>query len=193
MARRARRPLPHSPLIRPARRDDSELIRRIYNEAVRTTTATFDTEPRTASAQRTWLGEHDPRHPVFVAQFKNTVVGWASLSPWSDRNAYRNTAETSVYVASRWRGRGVGRALLSAILAKARQSGLHTIIARIAVGNPASRALHLSAGFTPVGVMHEVGYKFDRLLDVELLELRMSHASQGSTDIASEEPARPSS
>lgn len=146
----------------------------IYNEAVQTTTATFDTEPRSVEEQRNWMAEHDARHPVLVAEYQGRIVGWIALSPWSDRRAYDRTAEISVYVRADWRGKGVGRHLMSQVLELARASGLHTILARVAEGNPASRRLHAGAGFSSVGVMHEVGHKFGRFLDVELLELRLA-------------------
>jgi L-amino acid N-acyltransferase len=164
--------------LRPALVADAERMREIYNDAVRETTATFDTEPRSLSDQVAWFEQHDVRHPVIVALLGDTVVGWASLSPWSERRAYDGTAEISVYVGAEWRRRGVGRALVAEILAAGARCRLHTILARVAEGNPVSRGLHLSAGFTPVGVMHEVGYKFDRYLDVELLELRLSADSE---------------
>lgn len=173
-------PTPIPPTIRRARKDDAGAIRKIYNEAVRTTTATFDTEPRSFSNQLAWLAEHDARHPVLVAELDHVVVGWASLSPWSDRRAYDGTAETSVYVGGAWRGRGVGRALLSRLLSEAARCKFHTLLARIAVGNPVSRTLHVSAGFSSVGVMHEVGYKFHQLLDVELLELSLETDGEDS-------------
>lgn len=161
-------------LIRPARAGDAEGMRAIYNHAVRTTTATFDTTPRSRADQVKWLESHDVRHPVLVATAGSRSIGWASLSPWSERRAYDGTAETSVYVAAAWRGRGVGRTLLSRLLSAAARVGFHTILARIAEGNPVSRRLHLSAGFSVVGVMHEVGFKFGDFLDVELLELALS-------------------
>jgi L-amino acid N-acyltransferase len=168
-------------------------MREIYNEAVRTTTATFDTEPRSLSAQLAWFSEHDARHPVLVAELARSIVGWASLSPWSDRKAYDATAEISVYVGSEWRGRGMGRALVSAILTEATRCNFHSILARVAVGNPVSRALHVSAGFESVGVMHEVGYKFNRFLDVELLELRLKPLPEHSKNPRPETRPRPSS
>jgi L-amino acid N-acyltransferase len=163
--------------LRPAGISDAERLRDIYNEAVRETTATFDTEPRSLEDQVSWLEGHDDRHPVLAALLDNVVVGWASLSPWSERCAYEGTAEISVYVGSEWRRRGVGRALVQETLRAGARCRLHTILARIAEGNPVSRRLHLSAGFTPVGVMHQVGYKFGRYLDVELLELSLAPVS----------------
>jgi L-amino acid N-acyltransferase len=165
------------PRIRPALPTDVGAIAAIYNEAVRTTTATFDTEPRSVEDQASWLAHHTPQQPVLVAQINGEVVGWACLSPWSERRAYAGTSEISVYVASRWRGRGIGRHLVAEVRAKAILLGLHSILARIAEGNPVSRHLHTSAGFRPVGVMREVGFKFGRLLDVELLQLMLPDES----------------
>jgi L-amino acid N-acyltransferase len=172
MAVRARRTSNH-PSIREARPTDVEAIATIYNEAVRTTTATFDTEPRSIEDQRAWLAHHDSQHPVLVAEVDGEVIGWVSLSPWSERRAYAATSELSVYVASPWRGRGIGRQLIAEIQARAVALGMHTILARIAEGNPASRQLHTSAGFSTVGIMREVGRKFGRVLDVELMQLML--------------------
>src|SRR5438093_1274607 len=85
---------------------DLQAITDIYNEAILTTTATFDTEPKTVDERRAWLGSHDPRHPILVAVVNGEVVGWASISKWSERPAYADTAETSFYVKAEHRGRG---------------------------------------------------------------------------------------
>jgi L-amino acid N-acyltransferase YncA len=143
----------------------------IYNQAVKTTTATFDTEARSVEDQLAKLRHRSPHHPVLVAVHSDAVVGWASLSPWSERRAYDGTAEVSIYIAEEWRGRGVGRRLLRELLRRASRAGLHTILARIAEGNPASRGLHASAGFESVGVMREVGFKFGHHVDVEVMQL----------------------
>ncbi len=160
--------------IRRATEADCPSIADIYNDAVRTTTATFDTDPRSVQDQVDWLRGHDMRHPVLVAEDRGTVVGWASLSPWSDRKAYADTAEVSVYVRPPSRGRGVARRLLTALVADGEHEGLHVLLARIADGNAVSRRLHEALGFRSVGVMHEVGYKFGRRIDVELYELILS-------------------
>ena len=78
----------------------------IYNDAVARTTGTFDTEPKTLDQQREWFDRHGASHPVLVAEEAGRVVGWASLSPWSDRCAYARTAEVSVYVDESSRGGG---------------------------------------------------------------------------------------
>jgi len=120
--------------------------------------------------QRRWWAEHARPWSVFVADRAGDVVGWASLSRWSDRPGYRRTGEVSIYVRSDARGRGVGRALIEQLVASGAQAGLHTLLARIADGNAASVRLHTRQGFVLVGVLHEVGYKFDRWIDVQMLQ-----------------------
>jgi phosphinothricin acetyltransferase len=156
--------------IRPASEADSPRIGEIYNDAVRTTVATFDTEPRSAAEQTAWWRHHGERYPVLVAVDQDAIVGWAALSPWSERPAYAATAEDSVYVDATFRGQGIGRALLGALLEPAGSSGFHTLLARVAEGNPASLSLHAAFGFREVGVMREVGFKFGRWVDVHLLQ-----------------------
>ncbi len=156
--------------IRTAIPEDLSAITEIYNEAILTTTATFDTEPKTIDERRTWFDSHDPQHPILVAEFDGKVVGWASLSRWSDRRAYDGTAETSFYVGSNYRGQGIGRKLKEAIIDEAKRLGLHTLIARVAEGSEESMHLNEQFGFVRVGTMREVGRKFGRLLDVHILQ-----------------------
>ena len=156
--------------IRRARDDDAEAIAHIYNEAVLTTTATFDTEPKTAQERRRWLRSHDERHPVLVALLDDRIIGWASLTAWSDRPAYSDTAETSFYVDSKHRGHGVGRKLKETIIAEARRRGYHSLIARVTEGSAESMHLNQSMGFVHVGTLKQVGSKFGRLLDVHILQ-----------------------
>lgn len=157
--------------LRAARMDDAAAIVSIYNQAVEKTTATFDTEPRTLDAQKRWLEAHGDRWPVLVAEQAGRVEGWASLSRWSDRCAYDESAEDSVYVHERARGRGIGKALLEALLAEAEVKKFHTVLARIAEGNPVSVKLHKDFGFKSVGTLKEVGFKFGKRLDVDILQL----------------------
>ena len=156
--------------IRRAQLSDAAAIAHIYNEAILTTVATMDTEPKTPEERTQWLQSHDDRHPVLVAEVDGTVVGWASLTQWSDRPAYGATAETSFYVHSTHRGRGIGRKLKEAILDEARRLGYHTLIARITAGSIESVHLNESTGYVHVGTLREVGRKFGRLLDVHILQ-----------------------
>ncbi len=101
--------------IRRAQLTDAKAIADIYNEAILTTTATFDTETKSVEERAQWLQSHDGRHPVLVAVVDGLVVGWASLRRWSERRAYDDTAETSFSVHSTHRGRGIGRKLKDAM------------------------------------------------------------------------------
>lgn len=160
-----------APSLRPARAADLAAVTRIYNQAIRDTTATFDTEEKGEDWAAGWLTNHrGPSSPALVAEVHGEVQGWATLSPWSDRCAYSGTAEVSVYVDADARGQGLGRALLAALIEAGRRGGLHTLLARIAEGNPASAGLHEALGFVATGVMREVGRKFGRRLDVTLYQ-----------------------
>ena len=162
--------MPASLIIRPARKSDLPAITEIYNEAILTTTATFDTEPKTSEERLQWFKSHGASHPILVAVDAGKVVGWAALSRWSDRKAYDGTAETSFYVGSRFRGKGIGRELKGAIIQEAVRLELHTLIARVAEGSEESMHLNESFGFVRVGTMREVGRKFGKLLDVHILQ-----------------------
>jgi len=157
--------------IRKAQKSDLQTITEIYNMAIDNTTATFDTEHKTMAEQRDWFSRHGDRYPILVTETDGRVVGWASLSQWSDRCAYSETAEISIYIMENFQGKGFGGGLMDAIIAAGKEAGLHTLIARIAEGNPASIRLHESAGFKSVGVMRQVGRKFGRLLDVSIYQL----------------------
>lgn len=156
--------------IRRATETDLDAITEIYNEAIATTTATFDTEPKTVEEQLRWFAEHTGRHPIYVADVDGVILGWTSLSPWSGRCAYRDTAETSFYVRKGHRGEGVGTALKKAIIARARSLRFHVLIAQIADGAEASRHINERFGFHHVGTLREVGRKFGKTLDVHLYQ-----------------------
>ena len=163
--------------VRPARLDDAEAIRDIYNSEVTTSTVTFDLVPRSLEEQRSWLEARSGAHAVLVAELDDEVAGFASLSPYRDRPAYSTTVEDSVYIHPDRRGQGVGKALLGELVATARSHGFHAMIARIVGGHDASIALHASVGFVHVGVEREVGRKLGRWLDVVVMQLLLSDAS----------------
>ncbi len=156
--------------IRNAFDSDLEQILEIYNDAVLTTTATFDTMPRTPEQQVDWFNEHNDKYKLIVCEIDGVVAGWASLSRWSDRPAYEGTTENSVYVKKEFRKRGIGRKLLAHLIEDAKSNGLHTIIARIAEGNETSIKIHKEYGFEIIGIMKEAGKKFGRLIDVTLMQ-----------------------
>ena len=157
--------------IRPAEAGDAEAIRAIYNHEVVSATSTFDLVTRTLAEQRAWLAARSGAFSAIVAvDDTGTVVGFAALSPYKERAAYRTTVEESVYVDRSRGGEGIGTALLTRLLEVARASGFHAVMARIEAGGEASRALHARCGFELVGIEREVGRKFNRWLDVAVMQ-----------------------
>ncbi|MFW6287235.1 MAG: N-acetyltransferase family protein [bacterium] len=161
-------------VIRKAELKDLGEITEIYNQAILNTVATFDTEPKTIESRLEWFEKHDERYPVLVAESGEGVIGWASLSIWSDKCAYNKTAELSIYIDESQRGRGIGNELMGSIIKYARKTDCHTIISRIAGENEVSIYLHEKYGFKLIGTMKEVGYKFDRYIDVHIYQIILS-------------------
>ncbi len=162
-------PMPAS-RVRRATPGDSEGIRRIYNAAVLTTTATLDLVPRDAGEQRAWMAEHSGVYPVLVEGEGEEVWGFSCLSAYRPRPGYATVVEDSVYVDEARRGQGIGRSLLEAAVEAARTHGFHSVIGRVITEQEASMALHRACGFDVVGIEREVGRKFGRWLDVALLQ-----------------------
>ena len=149
---------------------DADPIRTIYNLEVTTATSTFDMVPRTLAEQEAWLDARSGAFSAVVAVDGSDVVGFASLSPYKERAAYRTTVEDSVYVARDRGGQGIGRLLMDHIVEVARTSGFHAVMARIEASGTASRALHAACGFELVGIERQVGRKINRWLDVAVMQ-----------------------
>ncbi len=150
---------------------DAEAIREIYNVEVLESTVTFDITPRSLADQQVWIAEHSGGHPAIVAvDDDETLLGFASLSPFKPRAAYAPTVEDSVYVHRDSRGRGVGEVLLRGIIRLGTDHGFHSVVARVVGGHEASIALHRKCGFAEIGSEREVGRKFGRWLDVVLMQ-----------------------
>ena len=146
-------------------------MRAIYNPEVLDSTVTFDLRPRTRAEQLAWIDDHSGGHPAIVAvDGDGQVAGFASLSPYRPRPAYAPTVEDSVYVRRDLRGEGVGRLLLGDLVELARDHGFHSVMGRIVGGHDASIALHAACGFEQIGREREVGRKFNKWLDVVLMQ-----------------------
>ncbi|GAA2040295.1 GNAT family N-acetyltransferase [Agromyces tropicus] len=167
---------PESPFsfeIRPARPADLPAVREIYNYYVANSTVTFDED---AMSLREWKQKYAYLHrlgmPFLVAEAPTgQLLGYALVTPWKQKRAYRYTVENSIYLGPAASGKGLGKALLGALIDASREAGMKEMIAVIAdQGAEASIALHERFGFTEIGRMGRVGFKFDRWLGTVLLQ-----------------------
>ncbi|HWU47308.1 MAG TPA: GNAT family N-acetyltransferase [Humibacter sp.] len=159
--------------IRPARATDLPHIREIYNHYVANSTVTFDEDSMTL---REWKSKFAYLSklgmPFIVAESPNgLILGYALVSPWKQKKAYRFTVENSIYLGAASTGKGLGTALMTELIERSKQAGLKEMIAVIADrGAEASIKMHEAFGFTEIGRMGRVGYKFDRWLGTVLMQ-----------------------
>lgn len=148
--------------------EDLSAVTDIYNHYVRTTAITFDLEPFTVEARREWFSHYAETgpHRLLVAVDGDRALGYATSGKFRDKAAYLPSVEVTIYLAPGAGGRGLGRALYTSLFDAVAGEGLHRAYAGIALPNEASIGLHRSFGFTEVGVMTEVGRKFDKWWDV---------------------------
>jgi L-amino acid N-acyltransferase len=162
--------------LRPATESDLVAINDIYNHYVLHSTCTYQEELEPLDGRRRWFSHHGDKHPVIVAEADGQVVGWGSLSTYHARSAYRRTVENSVYIHHRHHRRGIGSLLLQELIVRARSLGHHAIIAGIDGEQTASVALHARFHFEKVGHFKQVGFKYNRWLDVIYMELILDPA-----------------
>jgi phosphinothricin acetyltransferase len=160
------------PLIRPATPSDIPSITRVYDQAVREGTASFEIlPPDEAEMARRFESLQAGDYPYLIADIAGTVVGYAYAGPYRARPAYRWTVENSVYVDVTAHRRGLGRALLDRLIAESEARGFRQMIAVIGdSANASSIKLHRAAGFRMVGTFDNVGFKFGRWLDSVLMQ-----------------------
>ncbi len=157
--------------IRPTQESDLRVITAIYNDAVAHTTATWVTQTSSLEERRVWWRMRvDAGFPTFSAIHDDTCIGYASYGPFRAGPGYSSTRELSVYVDGAHRGRGVASKLIEALEREARASDVHVLVGGIEADNAASHALHLKHGYTQVARMPQVGRKFDRWLDLVLMQ-----------------------
>ncbi|HTE13095.1 MAG TPA: GNAT family N-acetyltransferase [Chitinophagaceae bacterium] len=158
--------------VRDATENDLPAILAIYNEVIVNTTAVYDYEPHTLEMRTAWFNtKKEQGFPVFVAAENGKILGLSSIGPFRTWAAYKYSVENSVYVASEARGKGIGKLLMPPIIEAAKQMGMHSIIAGIDAGNEASLQLHRHFGFEEVAHFKQVGWKFERWLDLKFLQL----------------------
>ena len=154
-------------MIRPIRIEDAAAVAAIYNHYIEHSTATFDTEPLSDRQMLSRLEAIVGRRPGYVSLSEaDEFQGYAYAHPWKEKAAYRYTLETTIYLAPRFVGQGIGRALLSHLVEGCRREGYSSLIACITQGNVASEVLHRKMGFRPVSRFVQVGTKFGRWIDV---------------------------
>jgi L-amino acid N-acyltransferase len=161
-------------LVRQATEHDLPAILAIYNGVIVNTTAVYDYVPHTLEMRRSWFNsKQEQGFPVFVAEEEGIVLGLSSIGPFRAWAAYQFSVENSIYVAEAARGRGVAKLLMPPVIEAARKLGMHTMIAGIDAGNEASLQLHRHFGFEEVAHFKEVGWKFNRWLDLKFLQLML--------------------
>ncbi len=158
--------------VRPATESDLVQILAIYNDVIINTTAVYDYEPHTLEMRQAWFNtKKEQGLPVFVAEQAGEILGLSSIGPFRNWAAYKYSVENSIYVSASARGKGIGKLLMPPIIEVAKELGMHTIIAGIDAGNEASIQLHRHFGFEEVAYFKQVGWKFDRWLDLKFLQL----------------------
>jgi phosphinothricin acetyltransferase len=161
--------------IRNATEADLPAILAITNDAILNTTSSWNVHPTTLEARRQWLGERqDAKLPVLVGVIAGAVAGFGSYGSFRAWDGYRLTVEHSIYVDAAFRRQGVGRLLLAALIDHATEAGMHVMMGVISADNAVSIRLHEQFGFAIVGRLPEVGRKFDRWLDLVLMQKMLS-------------------
>jgi phosphinothricin acetyltransferase len=159
-------------IIRDVRLDDAQALLDIYAPYVETTWVTFETKAPTLAEFRGRIEQYrfTLGFPYKVAEIDGGIAGYAYAHPYHQREAYRFTVETSVYIKQDLRRGGIGTELYRSVLEDLTRGGFHAVIAILGYPNEASKQFHEKFGFREIGCFHEVGYKFDRWLDVGYLE-----------------------
>ena len=149
-------------------------ILEIINDAILKTTSLYDYHIRTLEYQTNWFKiKEENKKPVLVAEFEGRVIGFGSFDKFRAWDAYQFSVEHSVYVAESFRSKGIGKEILRRLIQLAKQEGYHTMIAGIDAQNFSSISLHRNLGFVELCTFKEVGYKFERWLDLTFMQLML--------------------
>jgi phosphinothricin acetyltransferase len=158
-------------MIRQVKISDAESICSIYNEYVERTTVTFEEEPVSADEMGSRIKHITQHFPWLVYEDQGNVLGYTYASRWKERSAYRYSVETAIYVDSNYVGMDIGTKLTRALLEELRALSIHSVNAGITLPNPASIALYEKFGFEKIAHFKEVGFKFNKWIDVGYWEL----------------------
>ena len=159
-------------MIREATKQDIDALLSIYNQAVLHTTATYDIKPKTKQEMEEVFFSHIGKYIFLVEEEEERILGYASLSRYREREAFKNTVEDSVYVDEACRNKGVGKRLMKAILDFAqKRDDIHTIVALITAENEASIHLQEKYGFSLCGKIKDAGEKFGGYRDLSIYQI----------------------
>ena len=160
--------------IQKATLSDVNSILEIVNDAILNTTAIYDYDLRTLEEQMEWfLLKEKNNFPVFVAELNNEIVGFGTYDSFRSKVGYRFTVEHSVYVKEGFAGKGIGKLLLEQLITTAKSENYHVMIGVIDATNENSIRFHEKFGFESIGILKEVGFKFNRWLDANLMHLKL--------------------
>ncbi|MDV7188200.1 arsinothricin resistance N-acetyltransferase ArsN1 family B [Lutibacter sp. TH_r2] len=160
-------------MIRKVKLSDASAIAEIYNFHVYNTIVTFDLIPVSASEMKETIQNVIKKYPWFVYEIDNKVVGYAYASYWKTRSAYDATVESSIYISEKAIGNGIGKQLYNHLLNELKQQKIHAVIGGISLPNKASVAIHEKFGFKKVAHFTEVGFKFNKWIDVGYWQLTL--------------------
>ena len=161
--------------IRTATEADLHAILRIMNHAILHTTAVYDYEIKDEAFINNWFAEKQrSNYPVIVATTDSEIAGYGSYTQFKAKDGYKFCVEHSVYVAEAWQGKGIGRLLLTALIDNAKANGMHSMVGLIDADNTISIALHKKLGFTEAGLLQQAGFKFNRWLNVQFMQLLLA-------------------
>ncbi|MBK3515956.1 arsinothricin resistance N-acetyltransferase ArsN1 family B [Carboxylicivirga marina] len=158
-------------MIRQINPTDAEAVVAIYNHYIIHSIATFELEPIDAQTMQQRIASIGDKYPYLVYEENNQILGYAYASEWKGRKAYSRTVETSVYLHSEAKGKGIGTKLYTQLIEELKSMNMHALIGGISLPNEASVALHEKFGFEKIGQFKEVGRKFDKWIDVGYWEL----------------------
>lgn len=163
-------------LIREATNDDIPFIMEIMNDAILNTTSIYDYKIRSLEYVETWFSKKKADNmPVLIVEINTRQVAYGSYGIFRSWDAYQYSIEHSIYVHNNFQGQGIGKKLLSALISNALDSGYHTMVAGIDSSNEKSYELHKKMGFVETGRLKEVGYKFNKWLDLVFMQLILTN------------------
>jgi len=160
-------------MIRPVALEDAAALCALYNRYIKESIVTFEEEPVPVDEYRHRIETITAAYPWLVYEEDGAIGGYVYAGPWKLRNAYRFSAESTVYLDDRFQGKGIGTALYERLFVELRDRDIHAVMAGIALPNDASVALHEKVGFTKVAHFRAVGWKFNKWIDVAYWELTL--------------------